>query len=86
MGATIRIQIKANAIPGVPPGHVFTVQADSHGTPLDEYWRRRLKDAVTDECCEVVRPFDVGGPPNIMPAVDPEIEYEDEATPKENEK
>ncbi len=52
MSATIRI--KVNGVPGHVPGSVITVPADSHGTPLDEYWRRRLKDAKTDGCCEVV--------------------------------
>ncbi len=52
MSATIRV--RANKLPGVPPGHVFTIPADRYGVPLEEFWRRRFKDAETDNCCEVV--------------------------------
>lgn len=33
---------------------VIEVLADDEGTPLDFIWRRRLKDAEIDQCCEVV--------------------------------
>ena len=52
VSATIRV--KANKLPGVPPGHVFTISADRYGVPLEEFWRRRFKDAETDNCCEVL--------------------------------
>jgi len=39
---------------GYAKGQVVTVEADQHGTPLQEAWRRRLKDAALDGCCEVV--------------------------------
>ncbi len=29
---------------------------DTSGIPLDRYWRARLKDAVTDNCCEESKP------------------------------
>jgi hypothetical protein len=38
-------------------GQTVRVEADTTGTtgiPLDPYWRRRLQDAATDGCCEVV--------------------------------
>lgn len=35
-------------------GQVVKVAVDGSGTPLDQYWRRRLKDAGLDGCCEVV--------------------------------
>ena len=51
-----RIRIKVNGtIPGYPPGTVVPVDADERGTPLDASWRRRLKDAEIDDCCEVVQ-------------------------------
>jgi len=34
-------------------GQVVKVVADTQGTPMDAYWRRRLADAVTDGCCEL---------------------------------
>jgi hypothetical protein len=49
------IRIRMNkAIPGFPAGRTTTVVADPEGTPLDEFWRRRLEDAKIDNCCEVV--------------------------------
>ncbi len=49
------IQIKVNGtLPGYAKGRVITVACDPTGIPLEEYWRRRLKDAETDNCCEVV--------------------------------
>lgn len=51
-----RIRIKVNGtIPGHPPGSIVVVNADERGTPLDASWRRRLRDAEVDECCEVVQ-------------------------------
>lgn len=35
-------------------GDIITVDTDSNGTPVDRYWRRRLKDAEIDNCCEAV--------------------------------
>jgi hypothetical protein len=35
-------------------GQEVKVTADEGGIPLDQYWRRRLQDAATDGCCEVV--------------------------------
>ena len=40
------------------PGYsgVVDVKTDSNGTPLDRFWRKRLKDAEIDGCVEVVKP------------------------------
>ena len=35
-------------------GQVITVPCDEERTPLDQYWRRRLKDAETDGVCEAL--------------------------------
>lgn len=51
----IRIRVNGT-LPGYPPKQTVAVEADSEGTPLSEYWRRRLKDAKIDNCCEVVPP------------------------------
>lgn len=48
------IKIKINNVPGF--SGVVTVQADENGLPLESFWRRRLKDAETDNCVEVVKP------------------------------
>ncbi len=49
------IKIKVNGeIPGYARGTVVVVQTDDKGTPLEQLWRRRLNDAKTDNCCEVV--------------------------------
>ena len=42
-------------IPGYTVGQVVEVQCDERGTPLKEFWRRKLRDARLDECCEVVK-------------------------------
>ena len=50
------IKIKINTpIRDYPVGFEVTVETDSNGTPLDKYWRRRLKDAEIDNCVEVVK-------------------------------
>lgn len=52
---SIQVKVKGT-LPGFPVGQVVTVITDEHGTPLLEYWRRRLKDANIDGCVEVVLP------------------------------
>lgn len=37
-------------------GQTVRVECDAEGVPKDQYWRRRLKDAQHDGCCEVVKP------------------------------
>lgn len=36
-------------------GQVVDIEVDEAGTPLRLEWRRRLADAVTDGCCELVK-------------------------------
>ncbi len=36
-------------------GDIVHLDADDNGVPLDFLWRRRLKDAETDNCCEIVK-------------------------------
>jgi len=48
-------QIKFNADLGeYKAGQVVKVKVDSQGIPTDRFIRRRLEDAKTDGCCEVV--------------------------------
>lgn len=52
------IQIKNTSdvvLNGVKPGQSVSIQTDSNGTPLDRYWRNRLRDSVIDNCVEIVR-------------------------------
>ncbi len=49
----LRIRVK-RPIPGFFVGQIVNAQADAVGTPLEEMWRRRLKDAKIDDCCEIV--------------------------------
>ncbi|MCW8929392.1 MAG: hypothetical protein OQL19_04025 [Gammaproteobacteria bacterium] len=51
------IQIKVNKYlsPQFTQGKIIKVSTDSAGTPLNAYWRARLKDAEVDNCCEVVK-------------------------------
>lgn len=51
------LKIKVNKpLPGYIVGRIIEVASDKENTPLDHYWRRRLKDAATDGCCEIVKP------------------------------
>ena len=52
---TILIKI-VKPFSGHVAGEQINVECDEHDTPLDVYWRRRLKDAQIDSCCEVVKP------------------------------
>jgi len=51
------LKIQVNKIFGDhKPGTIVDVDADETGIPLNHIWRRRLKDAETDQCCEIVEP------------------------------
>lgn len=50
------IQIRVHRVPGHESGKVIPVDVCEDGIPLSREWRRRLKDAKTDGCCEVVSP------------------------------
>lgn len=41
---------------GHKAGEEVSVPCDQHSIPLARSWRRRLKDAERDKCCEVVVP------------------------------
>jgi len=50
------IEVKVNS-PGLIKelrGSNFDIQTDKKGVPLSRFWRRRLRDSITDNCCEVV--------------------------------
>lgn len=39
---------------GHQPNSVIYVDVDKDGVPLEKFWRRRLLDSKTDNCCEIV--------------------------------
>jgi len=39
---------------GLKPGKQAEIQVDADGTPLDQHWRRRMKDSATDGCIAVI--------------------------------
>ena len=48
--------IKINKpIHGHPLGSIARVRADDDGVPIEKYWRDRLRDAVIDDCVEIVK-------------------------------
>lgn len=51
----MKVEIKINTVPGHTPGSTVVVECDENGTPLSREWRRRLVDAKSDNCCEVVK-------------------------------
>jgi len=52
MGKTVILKI--NNVPRYT-GRVL-VNTDERGVPLERFWRKRLADAETDNCVEIVRP------------------------------
>ena len=48
------IDLKINNVIGYSGKQAIAV--DKHGVPLDKFWRDRLKDAVIDNCVEVIKP------------------------------
>ena len=51
------LEIKVNKpLPGYIVGCIVKIASDKEGTPLDFYWRRRLKEAESESCCEIVKP------------------------------
>lgn len=50
-----RQKLKLNsALRGYPAGAVIDIEMNSDGAPADGYWRRRLIDALSDHCVELV--------------------------------
>jgi len=48
-------QLKLNAdLKGKARGSVINIEVDKDGTPMDRYWRDRLKDSEIDGCVEWV--------------------------------
>lgn len=41
---------------GYKAGRTINISVDINNVPLDLFWRRRLKDAKTDNCVEVIKP------------------------------
>lgn len=39
---------------GVKPGKQVIINVDADGIPLEQHWRRRLKDSASDGCIAVV--------------------------------
>lgn len=53
------IEIKINKDLTTPSGKYtagtkLIIFVDSEGTPLDRFWRSRLKDSTIDDCIEIV--------------------------------
>jgi len=47
------LQIICKSVPGYKPNEVVEV-ADAKGVPLEKFWRKRLRDAEIDNCCEII--------------------------------
>lgn len=48
---TIRLNVPLKTYPA---GYILVIDADDEGTPLDNYWYRRFKDAPIDNCITVL--------------------------------
>lgn len=40
---------------GLKPGKQTEIEVDDKGVPLDQHWRRRMRDSASDGCIEVVQ-------------------------------
>ncbi len=52
--SNIKIKILQD-LPNHKAGQIVNVKSDNKGTPLDKFWRDRLKDAEQDNCVEIVK-------------------------------
>lgn len=50
----IKIQVN-HGFADYDDGEIVEVEAHETGEPVELFWRRRLRDAKTDRCCEVVQ-------------------------------
>ncbi len=50
---TIALKVNVN-LPGCTKGTIIQVRSDADGTPLDKWWRDRLRDAEHDGCVSIV--------------------------------
>lgn len=50
----ILVRVNVDTISGCSKGQVVELDADEDGTPLSYHWRRRLVDAKTDRCVDVL--------------------------------
>lgn len=51
----MKVKVLTDSLPGMTRDEIIEVP-DIDGIPSEQYWRRRLKDAQTDGCCEVAQP------------------------------
>jgi len=51
----VKVKVLKN-IPGWQKDQTVVVETDKEGTPLDLHWRRRFRDAKTDNCIEIDQP------------------------------
>jgi len=54
MTKTVKIKVNKTLM-NFAAGSVVTLPVDHNGVPFAAFWRRRLKDAETDNCCEIVQ-------------------------------
>lgn len=40
---------------GLKPGKQVIINVDADGIPLEQHWRRRLKDSASDGCIEIIQ-------------------------------
>lgn len=51
---TRKLKINVSGLRGSQVGAVINIPVDSDGVPLNSYWRQRIRDAKTDNCCEFI--------------------------------
>lgn len=54
MSKTIKLKLNAK-FHGKQVGDIISIEADEDGVPFNRFWRRRLADAMIDNCVEIVK-------------------------------
>ena len=53
---TKKINVRLNTpLRGYKEGQTVRIATDANGVPKERYWRDRFKDALTDNCVEVIQ-------------------------------
>ena len=50
-----KLKINTDYIKGCVKDDIVTIFVNDDGVPIDPFWRRRLKEASLDNCCEFIK-------------------------------
>lgn len=50
-----KLQVNSDFVAGHKKGEIISIHVDSNNVPTNPFWRQRVKDAQTDNCCEFIK-------------------------------